>query len=217
MSTATLTSPGHLTASAGGPRFTLPKFGMLVFLASEAMLFAGLIGGYIVLRLAQGPGNWPPPGAPEIGVRIPPTFLNWVMIANTIILLSSSLTFHWGEVRMRKGGSGLIGYGLTALLGAFFLGVQAWEWHHLKEEGMWFDSYGTYGSCFFTMTGFHGLHVFLGLLGVLWATARAGLRQMKLFSGQAPNPSHTFEELTGYYWHFVDVVWIFLYSILYVL
>jgi len=109
MSTATLTSPGHVPASAGGPRFTLPKFGMLVFLASEAMLFAGLIGGYIVLRLAQGPGNWPPPGAPEIGVRLPPTFLNWVMIVNTAILLSSSLTFHWGEVRMRKGGRGLIG------------------------------------------------------------------------------------------------------------
>jgi len=217
MSSVTLTSSEPVPASTGGPRFTLPKFGMLVFLASEAMLFAGLIGGYIVLRLAQGPGNWPPPGAPEIGVRLPPTFLNWVMIVNTVILLSSSLTFHWGEVRMRKGGSGLIGYTLTALLGAIFLGVQGWEWHHLKGEGMWFDSYGTYGSCFFTMTGFHGLHVFLGLLGILWVTARAALRQMKLFSGQAPNPSHTFEELTGYYWHFVDVVWIFLYSILYVL
>jgi heme/copper-type cytochrome/quinol oxidase subunit 3 len=59
--------------------------------------------------------------------------------------------------------------------------------------------------------------VFLGLLGILMAVWRAGLRQMKLFSGQVPNPSHTFEELTGYYWHFVDVVWIFLYSILYVL
>jgi cytochrome c oxidase subunit 3 len=190
---------------------------MLVFLASEAMLFAGLIGGYIVLRIAQGPGSWPPPGAPEIGVKLPPTFLNLVMIVNTVILLASSLTYHWGEVRMRKGGSGLIGYGLTALFGTIFLGVQAWEWMHLKHEGMWFNSYGIYGSCFFTMTGFHGLHVFLGLLGILMAVWRAGLRQMKLFSGQAPNPSHTFEELTGYYWHFVDVVWIFLYSILYVL
>ncbi len=215
MSSAIVTA-AHDSSAPGAQRFTLPKFGMLVFLASEAMLFAGLIGGYIVLRLAQGPGNWPPPGAPEIGVKIPPTFLNWVMIINTAILLTSSLTYHWGETRMRKGGSGLLGYGLTALFGAIFLGVQAWEWLHLKHEGMWLDTYGTYGSCFFTMTGFHGAHVFLGLLAILLVTWRAILRQMRLFSGQAPTGSHTCEELTGYYWHFVDVVWIFLYSILYV-
>ena len=217
MSTTTLPASQSYPTPSAGPRFTLPKFGMLVFLASEAMLFAGLIGGYIVLRIAQGPGTSPPPGAPEIGVQLPPTFLNWVMIANTVILLASSATYHWGEARMRKGGSGLIGYGLTALFGTIFLGVQAWEWIHLKHEGMWFNTYGIYGSCFFTMTGFHGLHVFLGLLGILLAVGRAGLRQMKLFSGQTSNPSHTFEELTGYYWHFVDVIWVFLYSILYVL
>jgi len=190
---------------------------MLVFLASEAMLFAGLIGGYIVLRLAQGPGNWPPPGAPDIGIQIPPTFLNWVMIANTVILLSSSLTYHWGEVCMRKGKSGVLGYGLTALFGAIFLGVQAWEWLHLKHEGMWFNTFGTYGSCFFTMTGFHGAHVFIGWVAILYVLWRAVIRQMQLFSGQTPTGSHTCEELTGYYWHFVDVVWIFLYGILYVL
>ena len=217
MSTAAISSPQGIRSSSPGPRFTLPKFGMLVFLASEAMLFAGLIGGYIVLRIAQGPDSWPPAGAPEIGVKIPPTFLNLVMIANTVILLSSSITYHCGEARMRKGGSGLIGYSLTALFGTIFLGVQAWEWMHLKHEGMWFNTYGIYGSCFFTMTGFHGLHVFLGLLGILMTVWRAGIRQMKLFSRQTANPSHTFEELTGYYWHFVDVVWIFLYSILYVL
>lgn len=217
MSSTTFPATPSVASSTVGPRFTLPKFGMLVFLASEAMLFAGLIGGYIVLRIAQGPLSWPPPGAPEIGVKLPPTFLNMVMIVNTVILLASSITFHWGEVRMRKGGSGLIGYSLTALFGTIFLGVQAWEWMHLKHEGMWFDTFGIYGSCFFTMTGFHGLHVFLGLLGILLAVGRAGFRQMKLFSGQAPDPSHTYEELTGYYWHFVDVVWIFLYSILYVL
>ena len=216
MSSATLTA-SHAPAAPGAPRFSLPKFGMLVFLASEAMLFAGLIGGYIVLRLAQGPGNWPPPGAPDIGIQIPPTFLNWVMIANTVILLSSSLTYHWGEVCMRKGKSGVLGYGLTALFGAIFLGVQAWEWLHLKHEGMWFNTFGTYGSCFFTMTGFHGAHVFIGWVAILYVLWRAAIRQMQLFSGQTPTGSHTCEELTGYYWHFVDVVWIFLYGILYVL
>ena len=127
MSTTTLSSAHPIQTPSPGPRFTLPKFGMLVFLASEAMLFAGLIGGYIVLRIAQGPGAWPPPGAPEIGVKLPPTFLNLVMIVNTVILLASSVTYHWGEVRMRKGGSGLIGYGLTALFGTIFLGEQAWQ------------------------------------------------------------------------------------------
>ncbi|NBT90295.1 MAG: heme-copper oxidase subunit III [Verrucomicrobia bacterium] len=197
MSTATMTA-SHASSAPGAPRFTLPKFGMLVFLASEAMLFAGLIGGYIVLRLAQGPGNWPPPGAPDIGIQI-------------------SLTYHWGEASMRKGKSGLLGYGITAVLGAIFLGVQAWEWLHLKHEGMWFNTFGIYGSCFFTMTGFHGAHVFLGLVAILYVVGRAIFRQMQLFSGQTPKGSHTCEELTGYYWHFVDVVWVFLYGILYVL
>jgi heme/copper-type cytochrome/quinol oxidase subunit 3 len=213
MSTATLTAE----QAPNAPRLSMPKFGMLVFLASEAMLFAGLIGGYIVLRLAQGPGNWPPAEAPDIGIQVPPTFLNWVMIVNTVILLSSSLTYHWGEVSMRKGKSGVLGYGLTAIFGAIFLGVQAWEWLHLKHEGMWFNTFGTYGSCFFTMTGFHGAHVFIGWVAILYVLWRAVIRQMQLFSGQTPTGSHTCEELTGYYWHFVDVVWIFLYGILYVL
>ena len=126
MSSTSIAASGYSADSTRAPRFTLPKFGMLVFLASEAMLFAGLIGGYIVLRIAQGPGNWPPPGAPTIGVSIPPSFLNWVMIANTVFLLSSSVTYHWGESRMRKGGSGLLGYGLTAILGVIFLGGRAW-------------------------------------------------------------------------------------------
>ena len=95
MSTTTLSSAHPIQTPSAGPRFTLPKFGMLVFLASEAMLFAGLIGGYIVLRIAQGPGAWPPPGAPEIGVKLPPTFLNLVMIVNTVILLANTCCRPW--------------------------------------------------------------------------------------------------------------------------
>ena len=193
----------------------LARFGMLVFLASEAMLFAGLIGAYIVLRIGEGAG-WVPEGAPNIGITFPPNFMNVVMLLNTVILVSSSFTYHWAEAAIKKGQSGLGWMVVTSLFGAIFLGVQAYEWLHLKHLGMWFDTYGVYGSCFFVLTGFHGLHVFIGLLFVIGAMFRSFKREMALGRGESLSGEvETFEECTGLYWHFVDVVWVFLFAILY--
>jgi len=196
MSTAALTA--HETPHAP-PRTAI--FGMTLFLASEAMLFAGLIGGYVVLRLSSP--AWPPsPEYPKL-----PVFLTGI---NTIILVSSSFTYHFAEVAVKKGKSGLFWLLVTVLFGTIFLGVQAYEWTHLYHEGLWFNKGGVYGSSFFLLTGFHGAHVAIGVLMILVAFFRQ-------LGGAYTAENHTYLILAGMYWHFVDVVWIFLYSVLYLI
>jgi cytochrome c oxidase subunit 3 len=212
MSTATLSHDAHdaHAGHASAPPATC-RFGMIMFLASEAMLFAGLIGGYIVLRLSRNE-PWPPAGAPDIGVQWPLTGLNIVMIVNSLILISSSFFYHFAEASIKKHGkSGLLWLLVTIVAGRIFLGVQAWEWVHLHHEGLWFNTYGIYGSCFFVMTGFHGMHVLIGIGLIVWVF----LRQLFL---RCYKPGHTASlDNVGLYWHFVDGVWIFLYTILYVI
>lgn len=200
MSTAALTS--HDATSAHASQRTA-VFGMTIFLASEAMLFAGLIAGYLVLRLSSS--AWPEdPTLPAL-----PILLTGI---NTVFLISSSVTYHAAEVAVKKGKSGLVWLLVTVLLGSLFLGIQAYEWYHLYDhgEGIWFNRGGAYGSTFFVLTGFHGLHVFLGVMMILFAF----LRQL---GGAYTAGSHTYLVLTGMYWHFVDVVWLFLYTVLYLI
>ncbi len=194
MSTAALTA--HETPHAP-PRTAV--FGMTIFLASEAMLFAGLIAGYIVLRLSSP--AWPPsPDLPKL-----PVVLTGI---NTVFLIASSFTYHAAEVAVKKGKKGTAWLFLTVLLGSLFLCIQAYEWYHMHHEGLWFNTGGAYGSSFFVLTGFHGLHVLVGVLMIAWAL----IRQL---GGAYTAQSHTYLILAGMYWHFVDVVWLFLYSVLY--
>jgi cytochrome c oxidase subunit III len=186
------------------------RFGMVIFLASEVMLFAAFIGGYIVLRWSHGEA-WPPPGAPVITVQWPLVTLNYVMIANTLVLITSSFLYRRAEHVIKRGGLGVFWLLATMTAGAVFLSVQAWEWQHLHHEGMWFNTFGIYGSCFFVMTGFHGAHVLIGLALITWVFLR------QLFT-RCYRPGHTTSlDNVGIYWHFVDVVWIVLYTLLYVL
>ena len=194
MSTVALSA--HETPHAP-PRTAI--FGMTLFLASEAMLFAGLIGGYVVLRLSSP--AWPPsPEYPKL-----PILLTGI---NTVFLVSSSFTYHFAEVAVKKGKSGLFWLAVTILLGLLFLGIQAYEWTHLHHEGLWFNKGGVYGSSFFLLTGFHGAHVAVGVLMIIVAFFRQ-------LGGAYTAENHTYLILAGMYWHFVDVVWIFLYSVLY--
>ena len=196
MSTAAL--PAHETPHAP-PRTAI--FGMTLFLASEAMLFAGLIGGYVVLRLSSP--AWPPsPEYPQL-----PVLLTGI---NTVFLVTSSFTYHFAEVAVKKGKSGLFWLAVTILLGLLFLGIQAYEWTHLYHEGLWFNKGGVYGSSFFLLTGFHGAHVAVGVLMIIIAFFRQ-------LGGAYTAENHTYLILAGMYWHFVDVVWIFLYSVLYLI
>jgi cytochrome c oxidase subunit 3 len=194
----------ELSGPPPGARPSVVRFGMLTFLASEAMLFAGLIGGYIVLRSGAG-ANWQLPEA----LKAAPTMIK-TSIA-TVLLLSSSFTLHFSEgrlIRGRKGGKLLLL--LTIVLGGLFLLNQATEWYNLHNEGFWFNTTGIMGSSFFVLTGFHGMHVFIGVLLL-------GTSLLKGLSGGITPERHGFLECTGLYWHFVDIVWVFLFTILYIL
>ncbi len=197
MSSAALTHDEHAGHASAPPH--VAKFGMIMFLASEAMLFAGLIGGYIVLRLAQP--EWPPAGAPHL-----PVLLTGI---NTIFLVTSSFTLHFAEVQVNKGKTGLFLLLVTIGLGALFVGVQCYEWYHLHHEGLWFNTHGVYGSSFFVMTGFHGLHVIIGVLLIIWVFLR------QLLTRCYTPTRHASLANVSLYWHFVDVVWLFLFSIVY--
>src|SRR6202047_1114632 len=149
----------------GGPNIV--RFGMLTFLTSEAMLFAGLICGYMVLRGGAGAG-WQMPEA----LKNAETMIKTIIA--TLCLISSSFTLHFAEARLikhTKGGIGLLL--LTILLGGLFLTNQALEWTTLHSEGFWFNTAGIMGSCFFVLTGFHGCHVFIGVLMLLATLFRA--------------------------------------------
>ncbi len=177
------------------------KLGMWVFLASEVMFFTGLIGAYIVLRQAQP--DWP----------IPSTILNIPLTAvNTFILICSSATLVKGLASAKEGDTeGMqVGLFLTFLLGALFLSIQMHEYDELLHTRNFTPSGNIFGTCFFTLTGFHGMHVFVGVLCMLFVF-------IKSLRGAYSPAEYRGIEVAGLYWHFVDLVWIILFTILYLI
>jgi heme/copper-type cytochrome/quinol oxidase subunit 3 len=175
------------------------KFGFWLFLASELLIFCGLIGGFLVTR--HYASTWPTHENLSIGL----------VSINTFVLLTSSLTVVLGIENIRQNNTRkLVLFILaSALLGLIFLGGQAYEYQHL----IFTEHYGfqdAFGSAFFTLTGLHGLHVFVG---VLWAIAVA-LRARK---GAFTARNYTTVEMFGLYWHFVDLVWILIFTIVYLI
>ncbi len=191
--------------SAATPSFGLGietrKLGMWVFLASEVMFFTGLIGAYIVLR--QATPDWPQPS----------TILNIPLTAlNTFILICSSATLVIGLAAAQDGDTERmqVGLFLTVLLGALFLSIQMHEYHELMHEKHFTPSASIFGACFFTLTGFHGMHVFVGVLCMLFVFIRS-------LKGSYTREEYRGIEVAGLYWHFVDLVWIILFTILYLI
>jgi cytochrome c oxidase subunit III len=167
-------------------------WGMVMFVATEATLFACLLGSYFYLRFQYGP-QWPPDG-----IEAPNLLKPLVM---TAVLLPSSLPVVWAEYGMRRGQRWRLycGLGATLVLGATFLALQATEYaEKLKNFTMTTDAYG---SLFYVITGFHGLHVLVGLAMVSWLLAAAFQR--------GNFGAHRQERVrnVGIYWHFVDAVW----------
>lgn len=175
------------------------KLCIWLFLASEIMFFTGLIGSYMVLRFANL-STWP---TPSTVLNIPLTGFN------TFILVCSSMTFVLGLVSIQRGyKEGLqVGMFLTILLGAFFLSVQMHEYQELIHEEFTISS-SIFGSVFFTLTGFHGAHVLGGVIWLIVVLIRSCL-------GYFTPEEYAGVELAGLYWHFVDLVWIILFTILY--
>jgi len=187
------------TRRQGG--FPIPLVGMLLFISSEVMFFGGLFATYFSAR-ASFAGAWgPPPGAPELEILPVP-------LPITLILLSSSVTMHWAVRAIARGDSGRLRMWLivTLGLGLLFLAGQAYDYSTLGFG----ISDGVYGTVFYTLTGFHGAHVFGGVVGLAILTARAG-------QGQFSARNHVAVEAVSYYWHFVDVVWVALFTTLYLL
>ncbi len=174
-------------------------FGVIVFLIAESMIFLGLFTAYLTFRAVYP--SWPPEGTPERELLLPGI--------NTILLISSSLVIHNADTAIKKNDAkGMrLWFGITALMGAVFLVGQLYEYFHL-EFGL---KTNLYASTFYVLTGFHGLHVLFGLvliLGVLWRSRR---------QGHYSSEHHFGIEAAELYWHFVDVIWVILFILLYLL
>ena len=175
--------------------------GMVLFIASEVMFFGGLFGAYFTIRSAAT--QWPPPDTPHLSAP-------YAAILTTI-LVASSVTMQFGVWAIRKNNQRrlVLWLAVSLLLGAIFLCMQALEYANLIEEGLTLSS-GVYGSTFYTLTGFHGAHVAGGAAFILIVLLRAR-------SGQFTARYHDTVEMASYYWHFVDVVWLGLFSTIYLL
>ncbi|MGB7415070.1 MAG: heme-copper oxidase subunit III [Thermosynechococcaceae cyanobacterium] len=190
----------HAGAAEHSEHPDLRLFGFIVFLVSESMLFVGLFVAYLTFK-AMNP-EWPPEGTPRLELLLPGI--------NTIILVSSSFVVHKADEAIKHGGD-VAGvrkwFGITMAMGIVFLCGQLYEYSNL-EFGL---TTNVFASTFYVLTGFHGLHVLVGVLlmgGVLWRSRKPGHYTAE---------THFGIEAAEVYWHFVDVVWIILFSLLYLL
>ena len=174
-------------------------FGIVIFIVAESMIFLGLFCAFLIYRSVMP--IWPPEGTPELELLLPGI--------NTIILIASSFVMHKGQDAIKQNDeSGLKRwFAITAVMGGIFLLGQLYEYFHL-EFGL---TTNLFASSFFVLTGFHGLHVTFGLLlilAVLWRSRE---------KGHYSSSSHFGVEAAELYWHFVDVVWIILFILVYLL
>jgi cytochrome c oxidase subunit 3 len=206
-----------MTSNVDHHKITRPNavaVGTIVWLSSELMFFAALFAMYFTIRAVQGPGIW-----------VESTQLLSIPFAafNTTILVLSSVTCQFGVFAAERFQNRRTGtlfqinkwgmrewFALTVLMGAFFVAGQVYEYAVLVSEGLTLSS-NAYGSVFYVTTGFHGLHVTGGLIAFLIVMVRVS-KARRFTSQQA-----TTAIVVSYYWHFVDVVWIALFSAIYLI
>lgn len=181
---------------------TNSKLGIWCFLASEVMLFGGLFSAYVILR--TGAEHWPH-GSALLNVPL--------ATLNTMILITSSVTMvmSWASLAMKNLTKYRVYMALTIVLGLCFLVVKGFEYAH-KFEHHHFPSTDNFYGIYFTLTGLHGVHVLLGILVNLYFLGPGTAlwkKDPEQFTGRI--------ECAGLYWHFVDLVWIFLFPVLYLL
>jgi heme/copper-type cytochrome/quinol oxidase subunit 3 len=197
------------------------KLGMWIFLASEVMFFAALIGSYVILRFGAT-GEWAKPGI-VLSIQI--------TAFNTFLLICSSVSMVKAYAAIQDGFPDKMKFWLlmTIIGGACFVGIQVYEYIHLVAHGFLPSGFregshlaelvaegklpaataGLYGSTFYTMTGFHGFHVTCGVVSMLY------LYLFKALPGKYTAQDFGGIEVVGLYWHFVDLVWIILFTIVY--
>lgn len=207
------------------------RYGMMLFIASEVMFFAAFFWMFFEMAVfnearahipevgnwadtakawvaSNGDTIWPPKGVETLDA--------WQLpLLNTIILLLSGTTVTWAHHALQVGDrkAAKLGLIITVVLGALFTAVQAYEYNHIIHEHLFFNeeaaNSGLYGSIFFMATGFHGFHVLVGSIFLLVCLLR-------LYAGQMTPQKHFGFEAAAWYWHFVDVVWLFLFAFVYV-
>jgi cytochrome c oxidase subunit III len=200
-----------------------PVLGMLLFITSEVMFFAGLFAAYFSIRAGYTEVNkvtgavqhvWPPTAFAHLlnpfTVTTESGALNLILPA-TIVLLLSSATCQMGVLAIRRNDHrGFVrAFSITLVMGITFLLLQAFDYSVLMNEGLTMGA-TTFGTTYFTLTGFHGAHVFGGALMLAVVVYRG-------MAGQFSARHHDMVEAVSWYWHFVDGVWILLFSILYLL
>jgi heme/copper-type cytochrome/quinol oxidase subunit 3 len=170
---------------------------MGLLIATEAMLFSILLVSYLYLRFSDTP-SWPPPG-----VEVPKLLLPTIM---TVLLVASSIPTHLGVRRARAGetSAARVYFAISLVLGAAFLTLQGFEYHDKLEHLSPRDN--AYGTMFYTITSFHALHLIAGMALLVW-----GILQLDSATDLG---SRTVDNV-GFYWHFVDVVWVAVFGILY--
>ena len=201
------------------------RYGMMLFIASEVMFFAAFFWMFFEMAIFNEArthvpeiGNWADTAAawstwPPKGIEL---LDPWALpLLNTVILLLSGTTVTWAHHALQVGDrkaarTGLI---ITVLLGVLFTAVQVYEYQHILHENLFFNeaaaNSGLYGSIFFMATGFHGFHVLIGTIFLIVCLLR-------LLAGQFTPQKHFGFEAAAWYWHFVDVVWLFLFICIYV-
>src|SRR5579863_6708458 len=196
------------------------RYGMILFIASEVMFFVAWFWIFFEMALfhhqralspiqdvADAWKTWPPKG-----VEVVPPFE--LPLVNTLTLLLSGTTVTWAHHALQQNdrNGAKIGLLLTILLGMLFTSIQAYEYHHILTDKLFYGpdavNSGLYGSAFFMATGFHGFHVIIGTIFLTVCLIR-------LLSGGFTPTKHFGFEAAAWYWHFVDVVWLFLFTFLY--
>jgi len=200
------------------------RWSMSWFIFSEVMFFAALFGALFYIRNLSVPdlgsvasklvwpgysAQWPTEG-PYLTAKFTPMEAVGIPLLNTILLLSSGVTLTIAHHALKAGHRGQLKLFLflTIVLGFTFLGFQAFEYHHAYSEmGLKLTS-GVYGSTFFMLTGFHGLHVTIGAIMLT-------VMLFRVFAGHFDAEHHFAFEASAWYWHFVDVVWLLLFILVY--
>jgi heme/copper-type cytochrome/quinol oxidase subunit 3 len=177
------------------------KLGMWIFLAADAMSFGGLLAGYGALR--YGDPTWPHP-ATVLGIQLT-AFMTFLLICSSVTMVEALASIrHGNQAGLRKF---LL---LTILGGVFFLSLQAYEWNKLIVHEGQSIAKDNFGATFFILTGFHGCHVFAGVVYLTCILVRA-------LQGAYSAEHHNSVEIVALYWHFVDLIWILVFTFVYLL
>jgi heme/copper-type cytochrome/quinol oxidase subunit 3 len=181
------------------------KLGMWVFLAGDAMSFGALLAGYGAIR--AGSVDWPVPSR-VLGITLT-AFMTFLLICSSVTMVKALSAIRHGDAKRMR-----MFLLLTVLGGAAFLGMQAYEWTHLIHDGLHFTTnpYGNYlfSTTFFVITGFHGMHVTGGVIYL-------SLIVLNSLRKEYTTANYNGVEIAGLYWHFVDLVWILVFTFVYLI